>query len=237
MRRYPWVIAIVVAVVVVITGGIGFMLYSRNFANTVNQSQAHTPVGTATPCGTPVSAVDLRTFEIVPDQTTVSYSVHENLIIQNNPDAVAVGTTHDAEGSFQIRTGADPVVASMNVTVDLRTLETDSSRRDDYVRRNALETDTYPTATFVSTCAENLPANYVEGEEAHFQIIGNLTMHGKTNEAVFDVVGKLVGDTTTGTATSTIYMTDYGIEPPNLANIAISENEVLLTIEYTAKEG
>lgn len=237
MLRTRWLIGLGVALVVIVAAGIGFVLYSSNYAKTITQSQSHTPEGTATPCGTPIATTGLSTFTIVPDQTTVSYSVHENLIIENKPDNVAVGTTHTEQGSFQIRTGADPVVASMNVSVDLRTLQTDSSRRDNFVRQNYLETDKYPMATFVSTCASNLPANYVEGQEASFQITGNMTIHGKTNKAVFDVKGKLENGTTTGTATTTIFMTDYGIQPPNLANIAISENKVLLTIDYTAKEG
>ena|ERR1051326_3127173 len=237
MRRYRWAIGISVALVLIIAGIIVFVQVTANFAKTVAQNQAHTAEGTATPCGTPIATTGLSTFQIVPDQTTVSYSVHENLIIENKPDNVAVGTTHDEEGSFQIRTGADPVVASMNVSVDLRTLQSDSDRRDNYIQRNTLETQTYPKATFVSTCATNLPTNYVEGQTANFQITGNLTMHGKTNKAVFDVQGKLENGTTTGTATTTIFMTDYGMDPPNLANIAISENKVVLTIEYTAKEG
>jgi hypothetical protein len=44
-----------------------------------------------------------------------------------------------------------------------------------------------------------------------------------------------VGTTITGTATSTIYMTDFGIQPPNLANIAIAQNKVLITLTFTAK--
>ncbi|HLV98540.1 MAG TPA: YceI family protein [Ktedonobacterales bacterium] len=237
MRRYRWLIGAGVALVVIVAGVVGFEVYASNFARSVSQSQAHTAVGTATPCGTPVSTTGLRTFQIVPAQTTVSYSVYEDLVLENKPNNLAVGTTHTEQGSFSIRTGADPLVASMNVSVDLRTLQTDSSRRDDFVRQNYLQTDQYPTATFVSTCASNLPVNYVDGETAHFQITGNLTLHGKTNKEVFDVQGKLVGNTTTGVATSTIYMTDFGIQPPNLANIAISQNKVLLTIDYTAQEG
>ncbi|HEY7350508.1 MAG TPA: YceI family protein [Ktedonobacterales bacterium] len=236
-RRYRWLIGGGLALVLIVAAFVGFEWYAVNYAKTITQSQAHTAEGTATPCGTPVPTAGLRTFQIAPDQTTVSYSVHENLIIENKPDNVAVGTTHSAQGSFQIRTGADPLVASMNVTVDLRTLQTDSQRRDNFVKQNYLETGAYPTATFVSTCATNLPANYTDGQEAHFQITGNLTLHGKTNKEVFDVQGKLVGDTTTGTATSTIYMTDFGIEPPNLANLAIAQNKVVLTIAYTAREG
>ncbi len=65
------------------------------------------------------------------------------------------------------------------------------------------------------------------GQTIHFQLMGNLTIHGKTNKAVFDVQGKVVDKALTGTAISTLYMTDYGIQPPNLANIAISQNKVL----------
>jgi polyisoprenoid-binding protein YceI len=237
MRRYRWLIGAGVALVVIIVGVVGFEVYASNVARSVSQSQAHTAAGTATPCGTPVSTTGLRTFQIVPAQTTVSYSVYEDLVLENKPNNLAVGTTHTEQGAFSIRTGADPLVASMNVSVDLTTLQTDSAQRDHFVQQNYLQTDQYPTATFVSTCASNLPTNYVDGETAHFQITGNLTLHGKTNKEVFDVQGKLVGTTTTGVATSTIYMTDFGIQPPNLANIAISQNKVLLTIDYTAQEG
>ncbi len=30
-------------------------------------------------------------------------------------------------------------------------------------------------------------------------------------------------------------MTDFGIQPPNLANIAISQNKVVVTLNFTAK--
>jgi polyisoprenoid-binding protein YceI len=162
---------------------------------------------------------------------------HELLILQNNPDAVAVGTTHAVMGSFTIRTADTPLVAAMTMTVDLSTLQTDQPRRDQYVRENALETSTYPTAMFVSTCASNLPTSYTEGQQAQFQMTGNLTMHGKTNQEVADVQGTLSNGTVTGTATMTVFMTDFGIQPPNLANIAIAQNKVLITIAFTAKEG
>ena len=104
------------------------------------------------------------------------------------------------------------------------------------MRQNTLQTDTYPYATFISTSTQGLPASYSDGQTVHFQLTGNLTMHGQTNKEVFDVQGKVVGNTVTGTATSTIYMTDFGIQPPNLANIAIAQNKVVITITFTAKE-
>jgi polyisoprenoid-binding protein YceI len=161
--------------------------------------------------------------------------VNENLIIQNKPNNDAVGTTHSVQGSFKIKTGTSPLVASMNITVDLSTLQSDAQRRDDFIKQNSLQTDTYPNATFVSVSTQGLPSSYSDGQTVHFQLTGNLTMHGKTNKEVFDVQGKVVGNTITGTATSTIFMTDFGIEPPNLANIAIAQNKVVITLTFTAK--
>lgn len=235
MKKRYIVLAGIGLVLVIIVAGV---LYTTRFASAVNQTQTHVAPGaiTVTATGTPIPSTDLRTFQIVPAQTTASYSVYENLIFQNKPNNDAIGTTHSVQGSFGIRTGASPLVAAMNIKVDLRTLQTDSSRRDHYVQQNALETDSYPYATFVSVSTQGLPTSYTDGQTVHYQLTGNLTMHGKTNKAVFDVQGKVVGKTITGTATSTMYMTDYGIQPPNLANIAIAQNKVLITITFTENE-
>src|SRR5947209_18205363 len=171
-KRYIWlsgsgaILAIIVA---------GMMMYTAHFASTVNQSQSHTAPGAVTATGTPIPSTGLSTFQIVPAQTTASYSVFENLIFQNKPNNDAIGTTHSVQGNFHIRTGSSPLVAAMNITVDLRTLQTDSEMRDRYVRRNALQTDTYPYATFISVSTQGLPASYSDGQTVHFQLTGNLT--------------------------------------------------------------
>ena len=229
-KRYFWMTGIGLVLVIIIVG----VMYMAHFATTVNTS--HTAPGVATASATPIPSTGLRTFQIVPAQTIASYSVYENLILQNKPNNDAIGTTHSVQGSFRLRTGASPLVAAMNITVDLRTLQTDSPMRDHFVRQNYLETDTYPTATFISTSTQGLPKTYSDGQMVRFQLIGNLTLHGKTNKEVFDVQGKVTGNTITGTATSTIYMTDFGIQPPDLANIAIAQNKVLITVPFTAKE-
>src|SRR5712691_1982924 len=230
-KRYYIFLAGTGLVLAIIIAG---MMYTANFASTVNQP--HTAPGAITATGTPIPSTGLQTFQIVPAQTTASYSVYEDLILQNKPNNAAIGTTHSVQGSFKIRTGVSPLVAAMNITVDLRTLQSDAQRRDNYVRQNTLQTDTYPYATFISVSTQVLPASYSDGQTVHFQLTGNLTMHGKTNKEVFDVQGKVVGKTVTGTATSTIYMTDFGIQPPNLANIAIAQNKVVITLTFTANE-
>ncbi len=231
-KRYIWLAGTSLVLIIIVAG----MMYTAHFASAVNQSQTHTAPGAVTATGTPIPASGLHTFQIVSAQTTASYSVYENLVFQNKPNNDAIGTTHSVQGSFRVRTGASPLIAAMNIKVDLSTLQTDSPRRDNYVRQNTLQTDTYPYATFVSVSTQGLPGSYTDGQTVHFQLTGNLTMHGKTNKEVFDVQGKVLGNTVTGTATSTIYMTDFGIQPPNLANIAIAQNKVVITITFTAKE-
>ncbi len=104
------------------------------------------------------------------------------------------------------------------------------------MRQNYLQTETYLYATFVSVSTQGLPASYTDGQAVRFQLIGNLTLHGQTNKEVFAVQGNVAGNTIGGTATSTIYMTDFGMQPPNLAGIAIAQNKVVITINFTAKE-
>jgi polyisoprenoid-binding protein YceI len=232
MKRRNILLAVIGAAIIVIIAGV---LYTSHFASAVNQTQTHVAPGAVTVTETPVPSTGLQTFQIVPAQTTASYSVYEDLIFQNKPNNDAIGTTHSVQGSFKIKTGTSPLVASMNVTVDLSTLQSDAQRRDDYIKQNSLQTDSYPNATFVSVSTQGLPSTYTDGQTVHFQLTGNLTMHGTTNKEVFDVQGKVVGNTLTGTATSTIYMTDFGIQPPNLANIAIAQNKVVITLNFTAK--
>jgi hypothetical protein len=138
-KRYIWLTGIGLVLVIIVAG----MLYTARFASAVNQTHTVPAVATATEMTIPTTVQQtLRTFQIVSAQTTASYSVYENLIFQNKPNNDAIGTTHSVTGSFKIRSGASPLVGAMNITVDLRTLQTDAQMRDSYVRRNALQTDT-----------------------------------------------------------------------------------------------
>jgi polyisoprenoid-binding protein YceI len=236
------IIGVIVVIIIVAVVGV---VYSQHYANAVIASQQHKASGaiqvTATPTSaassTPISttaAGGLQAYTIVPAQTTASYSVYEDLIFENKPNNDAIGTTHAVSGTFQISTGSAPVVKGMTIKVDLRTLQSDSSMRDGHVQ-SALDTTAYPYATFVSVSTQGLPASYTNGQTIHFSLLGNLTMHGKTNGETFTVQGKVNHNTITGTATTTIYMTDFGIQPPTLANIAIVQNKTVLTFDFTAQ--
>jgi polyisoprenoid-binding protein YceI len=195
---------------------------------------AHTAVGPAKSCGTPVSTTNMQTYAIVPAQTTVSYTVHEDLIIRGLPNNIVVGKTHSVQGSFAMSAAPTPRLAGVHLAIDLTTLQTDSAQRDNFVRKRWLDSAHYPTATFDSTCITGLPATYSLGQPITFQMNGNLTVHGVTNQETFVVHGVCTGNTVSGTASTEVYMTDFGLTVPNLANFVIAQNNVVLAIAFTA---
>jgi polyisoprenoid-binding protein YceI len=176
-----------------------------------------------------------RTFRIVPDQTEASYEVQEQFLNRDLPN-MAVGKTNTVEGEFQFSLDGKPTGQVTKFTVDLRTLTSDESRRDNRIRRQWLESEKYPTAEFVSTEAQNLPASYAEGQEVSFKLVGNLTLREITRPVTFDVVGKLVGDTVTGTASTQILMKDFGFDPPSVAGMLTVKDGVTIRVNFTAKE-
>ncbi len=218
-----------VAVIVVLAAAI-FIFFPRQAA-TAN----HKAAGAATVVGTPIPTNGLTKYTLVTGQSSASYSVHEDLIFGGVGSHTAVGTSNNVSGSFYLGLrGNHPELTTVDITVDLTTLQSDSSLRDGHVQ-DYLETSQFPDAKFISTNVKGLPATYTSGQTISFQIIGNLTIRGATNQETFAVTGKVSGDTVTGRASTSIFMTDFGVTPPDLANIAIVNNNLTLTISFTAQ--
>lgn len=236
MKRRSVLLISICAVLLVIIVIFVSVVYVQH-ANSIAASQQHQASGaiqaTATPIPTNVLS-NLKTYQIVSAQSTASYSVYEDLIMQNKPNNDAIGTTHSVTGSFQISTGDSLLVTGMTIKVDLRTLQSDSQMRDSHVQ-DSLDTADYPYATFVSISTQGLPTSYADGQAVNFKLLGNLTLHGKTNGETFTVQGKVNGNTITGTATTTVYMTDFGVQPPNIANIVTVQNKAVITLDFTAQ--
>ncbi|MGQ0600171.1 MAG: YceI family protein [Anaerolineales bacterium] len=175
-----------------------------------------------------------RHFQIVPEQSEASYQISEKFADFASM-VTAVGVTSLIEGELQV--DMDNVSAQvLTMTVDLRGLKTDDPQRDEKLADDWLVTNDYPFAYFTSTAIANAPAQYTEGAEAVFRLIGDMTIRDVTRSTTFDVRARLLGDTLTGSAEGTIRMTDFGIEPPNLLGFVKVEDDVLLKVTFTAQE-
>jgi polyisoprenoid-binding protein YceI len=132
----------------------------------------------------------------------------------------AVGRTEIVSGAFTV-TGDDGryAVTSIEVDVDMASLTSDSPRRDETLRERGLETDSFPTASFMSPGPVEIPADLRSGNAMDFRIDGALTIHGVTRQVSIPIRAQLRSEVLEVVGSLTMHMADFGIEPPNVANI------------------
>ena len=186
----------------------------------------------------------LSTFVIVPEESRASYFVSEEFfegalaklgIEAGNVEVV--GRTQNIEGQLQLNFADLSTLPGTNrFAVNLASLSTDQSRRDNWIRENGPEFNRYPLAEFVATSLVDTPPSYTQGEEVQFKMLGDLTIREVTQPVTFDVIATFDGDTATGVATADLRMTDFDIEPPNFANTLTVADEFSVEVEFTARQ-
>lgn len=140
----------------------------------------------------------------------VGYRVQEELA--SIGAATAVGRTPDVTGSLTLD-GA--TLTEVQVTADLTTLQSDDDRRDGQLRTQALETNAFPTATFVLTDAIELPAAAADGDTVQVTATGELTLHGVTQTVEVPITAALSDGVITVTGSIDILFSDYEMDPPS----------------------
>jgi polyisoprenoid-binding protein YceI len=139
----------------------------------------------------------------------VGYRVEEELA--NVGAATAVGRTPDVTGSVTL---SGTTITAVDLTADLSTLQSDKSQRDGQLKRQALETSTYPTATFKLTQPIELGSVPAVGQVVQATATGDLTIHGVTKSVQIPVEARLSGNVVTVTGSIEILFADYGIRQP-----------------------
>jgi polyisoprenoid-binding protein YceI len=186
----------------------------------------------------------LRTYVIVPEESSASYMVDEEFFglalgKYGIPAGLSdtVGTTSVIEGQFELNwDDLSAPLGENTFRVDLSTLESNQGLRDSWIRENGPEFGTYPDAIFVVERLEGAPTSYTMGEEVNFQMVGQMTIRETTQPATFDVTAKLEDGTVTGTATAALKMTDFGITPPDFVNTLTVQDDFQVEVNFTARE-
>lgn len=138
----------------------------------------------------------------------------------------AVGRTTGVDGSLTIDGTS---VTTVDIAVDLASLETDDSRRDGRMR-SALATDEFPTATFTLTERIDLGELPADGETISVTATGDMTIKGVTNSVDVALDARLVDGTLVVVGSSPVVFADYGVETPTAAIVVSLEDEG--TIEF-----
>lgn len=154
--------------------------------------------------------------------TFVGYRIDE---ILGGVDFTAVGRTSAVTGSL---VGEGTTITEVDVEADLTGLESDSSARDGQLRRQALETETFPTATFRLTQPIVLDAIPEPGSEVNVEAVGELTIHGVTREATIPLAASQQSGLILAVGQVEVALADHDIATPSAPRVAgVSETAVM----------
>jgi polyisoprenoid-binding protein YceI len=140
----------------------------------------------------------------------VGYRVQEQLVGVGGH--TAVGRTPKVTGSLAL---GGAVVSDVKITADMTALASDDSHRDDQLRRQAIESDNFPTATFTTTGSIDLGTLPADGTAVSVSATGTLTLHGVSKTVTVPLQVIRSGGIIAVTGTLPIIFSDYSIQKPN----------------------
>jgi polyisoprenoid-binding protein YceI len=150
------------------------------------------------------------------------YRVREQLA-SLSAESDAVGRTDQVTGSITLATsGSTTTLTAATITVDTTSIASDESRRDNRMRDEGLQTDTYPTASFTLTQPVEVPAAALAGTASDLTLTGDLTLHGVTKSVQIPAKAQLVDGTVQVAGSLSFPLSDYSIVAPNIGGFIVS---------------
>ena len=144
----------------------------------------------------------------------------------------AVGTTNAVSGNIVLGAQGAPVAEQSKIVIDLTTLRTDKTQRDNYIKGNTLEVDEFPNAELVVREVTGLPWPLPTSGQATFQLLGDLTLHGVTRSTVWDVQATMTDRDVSGMAKTGVKMTEFGMTTPRTATVLSVNDDVALELSF-----
>lgn len=150
------------------------------------------------------------------------YRVRERLA-NLDAESDAVGRTSDVTGTITVAqtTGGAQLTAGQ-IAIDTTTITSDEGRRDDRLRTEGLQTDQFPTATFVLTQPVDVPATALTGTATDLTLVGDLTLHGVTNSVGIPAQAQLTNGQIQVAGSLAFPLADFDITAPNVGGFIIS---------------
>ncbi len=188
------------------------------------------PTETAALPAEPAPSVGGIRYEIVQPDSKARYRVREQLANLTLPND-AVGETNQVSGAVVVLPDGSIDTTASQFIVDMASITSDSSRRDNYVRGNVLQTSQYPQAVFVPTRVEGLSMPPPESGEVNYQLIGDLTIRDVTREVSWTVTGTVDGDRAVGQAITSFTFADFNLTQPRVPIVLSIEDEIKLELD------
>jgi polyisoprenoid-binding protein YceI len=172
-------------------------------------------------------------FTIDRAKSVATFRVNEQLVGKDLPND-AVGTSKAVSGTIALDATGKVNAGASKISVDMNAFSTDSSMRDNYIKRSTLEVAKFPTAEFLPTGADGLPSPVPVTGEASFKLTGSMSIHGVTKPVTWNVTAKRDGKALSGKATTTVTFGDFGMTPPKVGAVVSVKDEIRLEISLVA---
>lgn len=174
-------------------------------------------------------------FAIVTEQSSATFTLEEDL---RGERVTVIGTTEEVGGTISVNLD-DPTQSSVGtIAVNVRTIATDNDFRNRAIRSRILKSaqEIYEFVIFEPTALSNFSAESVSvGDILTFDITGNLTITGVTQEVTFNASVTVDSDTQiSGTATSNVLYADFGLVIPEVPSVANVTDDIDLAINFVA---
>lgn len=140
----------------------------------------------------------------------------------------AVGRTSAITGTLTYDGNA---ITALEVTADLRNLRSDNNLRDGQLRTQAIQTNTFPNATFKLASPIEIGSAPADGQSVKKTVTGDLTLHGVTRRISIDVEGTLRNGQVVVVGSTEVLFADYNIGQPRGASVVSIENKGVMELQ------
>jgi len=182
-------------------------------------------------------SADPRTYTVTSDGKNYAMFTSEATLETIHGRTSSVSGTIDADA-------ANANDAKVNVSIDLTTLDTGISMRNDHMRNRFLQVEQFPKAEFKSVSISG-PKTVAPNKPAEFTVTGDMTIHGVTKRVTAPVRVVLIpeseltkssrgpGDWIHATADFAVKLSDFGITVPQTLGMKLS-NDIALRLDLFA---
>ena len=197
------------------------------------QPDANASVGSGTDgvwtIDTSIGTFDASCLTDVCGASFAGFRINEELA--NFGAKTVVGRTPGVSGSMEI---VDTQVIGAEFLVDMTGLITDNENRTRALSRanGGIETEKFPEARFELTQPIELGAIPAEGASINVEAVGNLTVHGVTNEVTIPLTAELqAGVIIVFGNLEGMLLADYGIPKPSAAVVVSVEDNATMELQ------
>jgi polyisoprenoid-binding protein YceI len=239
-----WIIALPIAALVLVTAGTWTYIHVLSSdaparltlqGSVTDNSPATTATTAAGQAGQPAVAAAPASFDGTWTATSGSqagYRVNEVLFGQSTE---AVGRTSNVDGALTI---AGTKIQTADISVDLASVTSDKSQRDNQFRGRIMDVRDYPTATFKLTQPIDLGTLPADGATVSVPATGQLTLHGTTKAVTTIITAKRTGGTIEVNGTIPVVFADYGIPNPSFGPATTENHGVIeFLVAFTKSQG